>query len=127
MPEEIGAVEPVVEPMGLSLVVGGSTAVGGSSGGAVGSCASGGDVGSNGSPPRDSTTGKGAVVEEVETTEASVEIWTEDVMFRPAVASSSHRPVTKQDLAEFLSDQGLARLLEYNPTVGMAVLTAQEE
>ncbi|KAI8538494.1 hypothetical protein RHMOL_Rhmol09G0108200 [Rhododendron molle] len=79
------------------------------------------------SPQRDSTRGKSIVVEGEETTEVLVEIRVEDVMFRPVEGSSSHRPVTKQDLAQFLSDEGQAKLLEENPAVGITVLTAREE
>ncbi|KAI8529865.1 hypothetical protein RHMOL_Rhmol11G0007400 [Rhododendron molle] len=41
--------------------------------------------------------------------------------------SSSHRPITKDDDAEYLSDEALAKLLEVNPAIGIAVLEAKEE
>ncbi|KAI8559935.1 hypothetical protein RHMOL_Rhmol04G0215200 [Rhododendron molle] len=105
-------------------IVGGSSGDGGSSG-AVG------DVpGSNGSPPRDPARGKGVVAEEEETTEILVEYREQDVAFRPAetsATSSRHVPVTKQDIAEHLPDDRLARLLEANPEIGEIVLKAKEE
>ncbi|KAI8554995.1 hypothetical protein RHMOL_Rhmol05G0139400 [Rhododendron molle] len=118
---------PVVEPIGLSTVVGGSTIASGNSGGAGGSGASGSGDGPSGSPSRDSTRGKSIVVEGEVPVEVPIKIRAEDVMFRPAVGSSSHRPVTKQDVAKYLSDEGLTRLLEENPDVRIAILIAREE
>ncbi|KAI8542782.1 hypothetical protein RHMOL_Rhmol08G0166700 [Rhododendron molle] len=125
--EEPRALGPSVEPVGSSTVVGGSPMVGGSSGGASGSGAEDGDIGLNGSPSRDSARGKGAVVEEEETTEAPFVYREEDVLFRPAATSSSHRPITKDDVAEYLSNEALAKLLKESPAIGIAVLDAKEE
>ncbi|KAI8555057.1 hypothetical protein RHMOL_Rhmol05G0144900 [Rhododendron molle] len=110
--------------------------VGGSSGGVGGNGAAGDDPGPNGSPPRDSARGKGIVVseepvEEEQTTEAApVEIREEDIPFRPpvtAATSSRHVPITKDDIAEHLPDDMLARLLEERPDIGEIVLKAKEE
>ncbi|KAI8559787.1 hypothetical protein RHMOL_Rhmol04G0201600 [Rhododendron molle] len=86
-----------------------------------------GDVEPTGSPPRDPTKGKGAVVAEEETTENPVTYREEDVLFRPAATSSSHRPITKHDVAEHLPDEALAKLLEDNPMIGEIVLKAKED
>ncbi|KAI8555016.1 hypothetical protein RHMOL_Rhmol05G0141300 [Rhododendron molle] len=109
------------------MAMGGSVLTGGGYGGAGGSGASSGDVRPNGSLLRDSARGKGTMAEEEETTEVPVDIRPEDVMFRPVEGSSGHRPITKEDVAEFLSDMGLTRLLEEYPEVGITVLMAQEE
>ncbi|KAI8542841.1 hypothetical protein RHMOL_Rhmol08G0171000 [Rhododendron molle] len=70
----IKAVGPRVESAGLSAVAGGLPMVGGSSGGVGGNGAVGDDPGPNGSPPRDSVRGKGAVIaEEEEPIEVPVE------------------------------------------------------
>ncbi|KAI8542823.1 hypothetical protein RHMOL_Rhmol08G0169200 [Rhododendron molle] len=63
-------------------------------------------------------------------TEILVEYREQDIAFRPAssaATSSRHVPVTKQDIAEHLPDDRLARLLEENPDVGEIVLRAKEE
>ncbi|KAI8571928.1 hypothetical protein RHMOL_Rhmol01G0158800 [Rhododendron molle] len=125
--EEAGAVGPRVEPLDSSTVAGGSPVVGGSSGGTEGSGAGGDDTGPSGSPPKDLAKGKGAVTEEEETTEAPFVYQEEDVLFRSAVTSSSHRPITKHDVAEYFSDEALVRLLEENPAIGIVVLEANEE
>ncbi|KAI8572137.1 hypothetical protein RHMOL_Rhmol01G0175400 [Rhododendron molle] len=104
--------------------------VGESSGGVGGSEAAGDDPGLNGSPPRDLVRGKGTVIAEEEPTEIPVEYREKDIAFRPAASaatSSRHVPVTKQDIAEHLPDDRLARLLEENPDVGEIVLGAKEE
>ncbi|KAI8555058.1 hypothetical protein RHMOL_Rhmol05G0145000 [Rhododendron molle] len=89
------------------------------------------DPGPNGSPPRDSARGKGAVIaEEEEPTEVLVEYREQDIAFRPAASvttSSSHVPITKYDIAEHLPDDRLARLLEENTEIGEIVLKAKEE
>ncbi|KAI8559728.1 hypothetical protein RHMOL_Rhmol04G0196700 [Rhododendron molle] len=117
--EETGAVEPIVKLMGSSTVVGDSVAVGGSLKTTGGSGAEGGDVGPSGSPLRDLARGKGIMTDEEETTEVSIEI-------RPE-GSSSHRPITKEDVAEFLSDEGLVRLHKEYPAVRITVLKAKED
>ncbi|KAI8572020.1 hypothetical protein RHMOL_Rhmol01G0166500 [Rhododendron molle] len=104
----------------------------GSSSGDSGSSGAVGDVlGPNGSPPRDSARGKGAVIaEEEEPTKVPIEYREQDIAFRPAASaatSSSHVPITKQDIAEHLPDDRLARLLEENPEIGEIVLKAKEE
>lgn len=93
--------------------------VGGSSGEASGSGARGDSVEPSGSPPRDSAKGKGVVDTREETTEVPHEFREADVLFRPAVTSSSHRPISKHDVAEHLSDEMLAKLLEDNPAIGL--------
>ncbi|KAI8572002.1 hypothetical protein RHMOL_Rhmol01G0164800 [Rhododendron molle] len=101
--------------------------VGESFGGVGGSEAAGDDPGLNGSPPRDSVRGKGTVIAEEEPTKIPVEYREQDIAFRPAASvatSSRHVPVTKQDIAEHLPDDRLARLLEENPDVGEIVLRA---
>ncbi|KAI8535824.1 hypothetical protein RHMOL_Rhmol10G0204300 [Rhododendron molle] len=124
--EEAGVVESSVEPLGSGTVVEGSPVVGGSSGDAGGSGAEGGDVEAIGSPPRDRARGKWAVVEE-EMTEALFVYREENVLFRPVVTSSSHWPITKQDVAEQLSDEALAKLLEDSPAFGELVWKAKED
>ncbi|KAI8530360.1 hypothetical protein RHMOL_Rhmol11G0051800 [Rhododendron molle] len=102
----------------------GSPVVGGSSGDAGGSGAVGDDLGPIESPPRDLASGKRVVVAEEETMEIAYR--EEDVLFRPATTSSSHRPITKYDVAEHLPDEALAKLLEDNPIIGEIVLKAKE-
>ncbi|KAI8568373.1 hypothetical protein RHMOL_Rhmol02G0193500 [Rhododendron molle] len=131
-----GAVESSGEPAGSSAIAGGPPMVGGSSGGVGGSGATGYDPGLNGTPPRDTARGKGIAVsekpvEEEQTTEAApVEIREEDITFRPPVTmatSSRHVPITKDDIAEHLPVDMLARLLEAHPDIGEIVLKAKEE
>ncbi|KAI8559988.1 hypothetical protein RHMOL_Rhmol04G0219900 [Rhododendron molle] len=40
---------------------------------------------------------------------------------------SGHEPITKSDFAEYVGDDGLARLLEENPMVVVTVLATREE
>ncbi|KAI8530066.1 hypothetical protein RHMOL_Rhmol11G0026100 [Rhododendron molle] len=128
MTEEAGTVGPSVEPVGSSTVAGDSPIIGGSSGSAGGSGAEGDDIGPNGSPPRDPMRGKGAVTEEEGIVEACFFVYRkEDVLFRPGATSLGHGPITKHDVTEYLSDEPLAKLLEENPTIGIAVLEAKEE
>ncbi|KAI8549191.1 hypothetical protein RHMOL_Rhmol06G0007200 [Rhododendron molle] len=87
----------------------------------------GDDTRPSGSPPRDTARGKGTVMEEMETIEVSFTYREEDVLFQPAATSSSQRPITKHDVAEYLSDEGLAKLLEDNPAIGLLFLKAKEE
>ncbi|KAI8546934.1 hypothetical protein RHMOL_Rhmol07G0158200 [Rhododendron molle] len=126
-----GAVGSIREAEGLGTVAEGSPIVGGSSGGVGGSGAAGDDPGPNGSPPRDPARGESAVIaEEEEPTEIPVEYMEQDIAFRPAASaatSSRHAPVTKQDIAEHLPDDRLAKLLEENPDVVEIVLKAKEE
>lgn len=75
------------------------------------------------SPPRDPTTGKGPVV--VEGT--SREMPMERPEFIPATGSSGQMSITRGDFAEYVGEKVLARLLEKNPAVVAAVLTAREE
>ncbi|KAI8524807.1 hypothetical protein RHMOL_Rhmol13G0178500 [Rhododendron molle] len=44
-----------------------------------------------------------------------------------AATSSSHRPITKYNVAEHLPDEALAKLLEDNPIIGEIVLKAKED
>ncbi|KAI8530228.1 hypothetical protein RHMOL_Rhmol11G0039800 [Rhododendron molle] len=67
--ELAGAVGPRVEPSDLGMAVGGATVTGDSSGNPGGSGAMGDDLGPTGSPPRDSTRGKWAVIAEEKATE----------------------------------------------------------
>ncbi|KAI8534715.1 hypothetical protein RHMOL_Rhmol10G0118100 [Rhododendron molle] len=126
-----GAVGSSVEPGGSVIVAEGPPMVGGSSGDSGSSGAVGNVPRPTGSPPRDPARGKGAVItEEEEPTEVPVEYREQDIAFRPAAsaaASTRHVPVTKQDIAEHLPDDRLARLLEENPDVGEIVLKAKEE
>ncbi|KAI8535806.1 hypothetical protein RHMOL_Rhmol10G0202700 [Rhododendron molle] len=126
-----GVVGPILATEGSGLVVEGPPVVGGSSGGGDNSGAGGDDPGPNGSPPRDPARGKGAAIaEEEEPTEVPVEYREQDIAIRPAASaatSSRHVPVTKQDIAEHLPDDRLARLLEENPDVREIVLKAKEE
>ncbi|KAI8543457.1 hypothetical protein RHMOL_Rhmol08G0219800 [Rhododendron molle] len=96
---------------------------------AAGNNGAGGDeTRPSGSPSRDSTRGKGVIVEAEKTTEAPFR--EEDVLFRPsptAATSSSHRTITKYDIAEHLPDEALAKLLEKNPIIGEIVLKAKED
>ncbi|KAI8547507.1 hypothetical protein RHMOL_Rhmol07G0201300 [Rhododendron molle] len=109
--------------------------VGSSLGGGGRSSALGDIPGPNASLPRDPARGKGVVaeepVEEEQTTEAApVEIRDEDIVFRPPVIAatlSCHVPITKDDIAEHLPDDMLARLLEERPDIGEIVLKAKEE
>ncbi|KAI8542339.1 hypothetical protein RHMOL_Rhmol08G0131000 [Rhododendron molle] len=127
----IGAVGSILVVGGSSTVAEGSPIVGGSSGGVSGSGAAGDDPGLNETPPRDSARGKGAVIaEEKEPTEVPIDYREEDIAFRPAetaATSSRHVPITKQDIAEHLPDDMLAKLLEENPLIGEMVLRAKEE
>ncbi|KAI8542992.1 hypothetical protein RHMOL_Rhmol08G0183900 [Rhododendron molle] len=116
--KEVRAVGPSAEPMASGTMARASIVVDGSSGSAEGNGASGGDIRPTASPPKDSARGKGVVTGEEETTEVPVEHRKEDVLFWPAEGSSSHRPVTKHYIAEFLSDEALVRLLEENPALG---------
>ncbi|KAI8568399.1 hypothetical protein RHMOL_Rhmol02G0196000 [Rhododendron molle] len=125
--EEPRAVGPSVEPMGSSAAVGGPSIIGRGTGGADGSGAGGDDTGSSESSPRDSAKGKGVVTKEEETTEAPFVYQGEDVLFLPAATLLSHRPVTKHYVAEYLNDEALAKLLEENPAIGIAVLKAKQE
>ncbi|KAI8529968.1 hypothetical protein RHMOL_Rhmol11G0017300 [Rhododendron molle] len=80
-----------------------------------------------GSPPRDPARGKRAVVAEEETIEISYQ--EEYVLFWPvtmAATSSSHKPITKYDVAEHLPDEALAKLLEDDPIIGEIVRKAKE-
>ncbi|KAI8571964.1 hypothetical protein RHMOL_Rhmol01G0161800 [Rhododendron molle] len=82
------------------------------------------------SPLKDLTRGKGAAVEEEETTEVPVTYREEDILFRPAATattSSSHIPITKYDVAKHLPDKMLVKLLEDSPMIGEMVLKAKEE
>ncbi|KAI8572071.1 hypothetical protein RHMOL_Rhmol01G0170200 [Rhododendron molle] len=121
---------PIFEAEGSGTVARGPLMAGGSSGGSGSGGAVGDDPGPNGSPPRDPARGKGTVIVEEEPTEILVEYREQDIAFRPAASaatSSRHVPVTKQDIAEHLPDDRLARLLEENPDVGEMVLRAKEE
>ncbi|KAI8538462.1 hypothetical protein RHMOL_Rhmol09G0105900 [Rhododendron molle] len=92
--------------------------------------AGGDDTGPSQTPLRDSAKGKGAIIEEEETTAEPVTYQEADVMFRPAVivaTSSSHMPITKYDVVEHLPDEMLAKLLEDNPVIGELVLKAKED
>ncbi|KAI8559788.1 hypothetical protein RHMOL_Rhmol04G0201700 [Rhododendron molle] len=125
--EEAGAVGSSAELVGSGTVAEGSPIVGGSSVSAEGSSAMGDDPGLNWSPPRNPTRGKGAAIEEEETTEVPTPYRADDVLFRPAATSSSHVPITKYDVAEHLPDEMLAKLLEDNPLIREIVLKAKEE
>ncbi|KAI8568230.1 hypothetical protein RHMOL_Rhmol02G0182500 [Rhododendron molle] len=128
--DEAGAVGPRVDPEGSSTTVEGSPAVWGSDvvsdSGTIGD-----DTGPNKSPPRGSDKGKGAVIEEEQTTEnVTVEIREENIAFRPlviAATSSSHVPFTFDDIAEHTPNKILAKLLEDNPTIREYVLKAKED
>ncbi|KAI8538176.1 hypothetical protein RHMOL_Rhmol09G0081700 [Rhododendron molle] len=126
-----GAVGSIVESGGSGTVAEGSPIVGGGSLGDGGSSSAVDDIlGPNASPPRDLARGKGVATEEEETTEIPVEYREQDIAFRPAetaATSSRHVPVTKQDIAEHLPDDRLAKLLEENPEIGEIVLKAKEE
>lgn len=63
----------------------------------------------------------------MESTKVPPEFREEDVLFKPAAMSSSHRPITKHDAAEHLSDKMLAKLLEDNPAIKLYVLQAKED
>ncbi|KAI8568336.1 hypothetical protein RHMOL_Rhmol02G0190200 [Rhododendron molle] len=122
--KEAEAVGSSVEPVGPGIAAEGTPKAGGSLADVGGSGAMGADLGLNGSPPRDPARGKGAVIEEEETTEAPVTYREEDVLFWPTATSSSHIPITKYDVAEHLPDEALAKLLEDNPIIGEIVLEA---
>ncbi|KAI8542717.1 hypothetical protein RHMOL_Rhmol08G0160800 [Rhododendron molle] len=116
-----------VEPLDPSTTVGGSVVTSSGAGDIGGSGTGGDDSGPIGSPTRDPARGKGAVVEGEETTEAPFVYREEDVLFWPAATSSCHWPITKQEVAEHLSDEALAQLLEDNPAIGELVLRAKED
>ncbi|KAI8524921.1 hypothetical protein RHMOL_Rhmol13G0187100 [Rhododendron molle] len=126
-----GAVGSSVEPTGPDAVAKDTPMGGGSSGGVGGTGAVDDDPGLNGTPPRDSARGKGAVIaEKEERTEVPVEYREQDIAFRlaaSAATSSSHVSITKYDIAEHLPDNRLARLLEENPEIGEIVLKEKEE
>ncbi|KAI8563428.1 hypothetical protein RHMOL_Rhmol03G0110600 [Rhododendron molle] len=127
--DEAGAVGPRVDPEGPSATVEGSPAVGGSD--VVSDSATvEDDTGPNESPPRGSDKGKGIAVEEEQTTKnVTVEIREENIAFRPpvtATTSSSHMPITFDDIAEHTPDEILAKLLEDNPAIGEYVLKAKK-
>ncbi|KAI8568376.1 hypothetical protein RHMOL_Rhmol02G0193800 [Rhododendron molle] len=133
-----GAVGSILESEGSGTAAKGLPIVGESSGGGDNSGAVGNVRGLNGSPPRDPARGKSAVIAEEEepaekeqTTEAAPnEIREEYIAFRPpvtAATSSRHVPITKDDIAEQLPDDMLARLLEEHPDIGEMVLKAKEE
>ncbi|KAI8559961.1 hypothetical protein RHMOL_Rhmol04G0217400 [Rhododendron molle] len=129
--EETGAVGPSAEPVNSDIVAEErSSTVEGNSGEASGSGAASDNSGPSRSPPRDSAKGKGIVTEEEETTEIPIPFRKDDVAFRPAASaatSSSHVRVTKNDIAEHLLDEMLAKLLEDIPMIGEVVLKAKEE
>ncbi|KAI8530163.1 hypothetical protein RHMOL_Rhmol11G0034100 [Rhododendron molle] len=139
--DQAGAVGSNSEPENSGMVAEGPPMVERGSGDAEGSGAIGDETGLSGSPPRDSTKGKGVVIEEehveevhieeVQTTEADpVEVRAEDVAFRPpagAATSSRHVPVTYADIAEHALDELLAKLLEDHPVIREYVLKAKED
>ncbi|KAI8542706.1 hypothetical protein RHMOL_Rhmol08G0159800 [Rhododendron molle] len=125
--EETGAAGHSVEPLDPSTTVEGSVMTSSGPRDAGGSGTGGDEAGPIKSPPRDPAKGKGVVVEEGETTEVPVTYREEDVLFRPAVTSSSHGRITKHDIAEHLSDEALVKLLDDNPIIGEIVLKAKED
>ncbi|KAI8530000.1 hypothetical protein RHMOL_Rhmol11G0020100 [Rhododendron molle] len=139
--DQAGAVEPEIDPMGLTTTPRGPPVVDSSSGEAGGSSAVGDDTEPSRTPPRDSAKGKGAVIEEEnmeeiqiereQTTEAApVEIRAEDIAFRPpagAATSSRHVPITYDDIAEHAPDELVARLLAELPDIGEIVSKDKED
>ncbi|KAI8550575.1 hypothetical protein RHMOL_Rhmol06G0117800 [Rhododendron molle] len=134
----IGAVGSNLAAEGSGMVADGSPVVSGSSGDGGRSGAVGDVPGPNWSLSRDPAIGKSAIIaeekkpaEKEQTIEAApVEICEEDIAFRPpvtAATSSRHVPITKEDIAEHLPDDMLARLLEERPDIGEMVLKAKEE
>ncbi|KAI8542870.1 hypothetical protein RHMOL_Rhmol08G0173700 [Rhododendron molle] len=98
--------------------------------GAGGSGTDGGDTGSSQTPPRDSTKGKWAVIEEEETIARPVTYREADVAFWPAATTAtslSHLPITFDDIAEHTPGEILAKLLEDHPAIGEYVLKAKED
>lgn len=113
----------MVRPLDTSKAVEGSEITGSGFGGASSSGDGGSGDGPNaGSSPRDLAKGKGVVVEE-EHRDARAG----DAMVHPVAQSSSHRPITREDFAEHVSEEMLIRLLKEHPEVGIVVLSAREE
>ncbi|KAI8535301.1 hypothetical protein RHMOL_Rhmol10G0163400 [Rhododendron molle] len=129
----VGAVGSISEPLDPSMAVGGFVVTGGNFGDAGSSGVGGDDAEPSQTPPRDSAKGKGAVVEEEQTTEARespVRYREADIAFRPpatVATSSRHVPTTFDDVAENAPDGVVARLLEEYPALGEMVLRAKEE
>lgn len=124
-PVTSGPVGPAIEPSDSHTTVEGVTVSGGGFEGAGGSGGSGGGVGpSTVSPLRNPMHRKDPIVAEEEETR---DVRAKDVMFQPAAQSLSHKPITREDFMEYLSDERLTRLLEEHPGVGIAVLLAREE
>lgn len=96
----LGPVGADAESLDMGMVVRGSVVSGGSLCGTGGSGASGSGIGLSGSPPRDSAKGNSVVVE----TEEPSKIPIERVEFQLAAGSSGHRPIAKEDFAEFVDD-----------------------
>jgi hypothetical protein len=93
--------------------------------GEVGGSSSSGGVDRTGQPSRDPASGKAPIVEEAEDTPRPDH--TERVEFTPpAGVSSSREPITSSDLAEFVGEAALARLLRDNPAAVAAVIEARE-
>lgn len=113
--ETVGVAVQILDP---HTAVGGSKVIGSGSGGAGASGVGEDYTGLSRSPPRDSAKGKGVVTEEEQALEAPFEYREEDVLFRPTATSSGHRPITKHDIAKYLSDEALASFLRTTPPSG---------
>lgn len=121
-PVAAGPGVPQVLPLDPASDVAGSVVIGLGSTGAGGSGSGGGDR--PGLPPRDLASGKATAVEEEE--DAPRVDHVEQVEFVAPEGSSSHGPIMSRDLAEFVGEAALARLMEENPAVVAAVLAARE-
>lgn len=93
--------------------------------GGAGGSSNGGGSGDDqsGLPPRGSTSGKDPMVVEDVPRERPVE----RVEFIPPAGSSRHDPITSSDLAEFVGEEALARLMVESPAAVAAVMVAREE
>lgn len=91
--------------------------------GVGGSSSSGGGGDRSGQPLRDPRSGKDQMVEEEIPREAHVE----RVEFVPPVGLSSHEFIMSSDLAEFVGEAALARLVRENPMVVEVVMADREE
>lgn len=122
-PVDLGSVGPRVDRLDYRSSIEGLVVTGGGLGGVGGSSSSGGGGNQSRQPPRDPASGKDPMVEDEPQRKAHVE----RVEFVPPVRSSGHKPIMSSDLAEFVGEAALARLMEESPTVVAAVLAAREE
>lgn len=121
MPVTVGPEGPRVRRLDFRSSVEGLVVTGVGSIGA-GSSGSGSDV-QTGLASRDSTRGKDPAVAE----EAPIVVPAKRVEFILPVRSSRQDPITSSDLAEFVGQAALARLMEESPAMVAIVMAAREE